>query len=58
MLFKCQHCTAPVLPGVEVCNRPLCRQRERERQTNLKCREFGMPPYYREARPFPRAGSP
>lgn len=25
-----------------------------QHQTELKCREFGMAPYYTEARPFPR----
>jgi hypothetical protein len=46
MLFKCKYCTSPTAPGHEVCNRPLCR----ERDTILKCEELGMtykPPFHR-----------
>ena len=43
MLFNCEHCLSPVAPGNRICNRPLCKEREVERQSVLKCQELGIP---------------
>lgn len=43
MLFNCKFCTSPVSPGTEICNRPLCKERELERQSVLQCQVLGIP---------------
>lgn len=55
-LFICKSCGRDMLDRPHARNCPEADREERERQTNLKCREFGMPDYYQEARPFPRQG--
>jgi predicted RNA-binding Zn-ribbon protein involved in translation (DUF1610 family) len=48
-LFICPSCGRDVIVQPHRPNCPELRE-----QTNLKCREFGMEPYYQEARDFPR----
>lgn len=41
LLFHCIHCGSGSM--TETCNRPLCREKEAQRQTVLKCAELGIP---------------
>lgn len=55
-MFKCHYCKTPVPPGEGVCKHKRCRTLDAQQQTNAKCREFGMPPYYQVPRAFPGGG--
>lgn len=53
-LFVCKNCGRDTITQPHHDNCPVGAEERRKEQTNLKCREFGVPPYYQEARPFPR----
>lgn len=48
-MFRCDYCKSPVQPGKRLCKRQRCITMEIRRQTNEKCRELGMKPYYPQA---------
>lgn len=50
LLWRCVRCGSGCEPGKTSCSDRCSTLVE---QTNAKCREFGMQPYYVESRPFP-----
>lgn len=52
-MHRCKDCGRDVSVAPHKPNCPVLQE-----QTNLKCREFGMAPYYKEPRPFPRSCDP
>ena len=52
MLFTCNYCGSPNMPGSRSCNRPLCKEKELQRQTEEKVRELGLNTFYPRTRPW------